>query len=156
MTPNFWENALTAEKKISHNVCIWLIKNIFQAILSNFRPVFRYFFFESFTSPEIWFKKRQNYIRSLATSSIIGYILGLGDRHTHNILIDENTAELIHIDLGIAFERGKLLPTPEMIPFRLTQVSIQGAFERKSPQGFFKLLPCLSLLHLRLGKVRVS
>ena len=30
-----------------------------------------------------------------------------------------------------------------------------GAFERKSPQGF-KLLPCLSLLHLRLGKVKLS
>jgi hypothetical protein len=30
----------------------------------------------------------------------VGYILGLGDRHVQNILIDCNTAELVHIDLG--------------------------------------------------------
>ena len=30
----------------------------------------------------------------------VGYILGLGDRHVQNILIDKQTAELVHIDLG--------------------------------------------------------
>ena len=43
-----------------------------------------------------------------------------------NILIDKSTAELIHIDLGIAFEQGKILPTPERIPFRLTQDIVDG------------------------------
>ena len=33
-------------------------------------------------------------------SSPVGYVVGLGDRHVQNILIDTNTAELIHIDLG--------------------------------------------------------
>lgn len=33
-------------------------------------------------------------------SPIVGYIVGLGDRHIQNILIDEQTAELVHIDLG--------------------------------------------------------
>lgn len=37
---------------------------------------------------------------SVATSSIVGYILGLGDRHVANILVDVKTAEFIHIDLG--------------------------------------------------------
>ncbi len=32
--------------------------------------------------------------------STVGYIVGLGDRHIQNILIDEQTAELVHIDLG--------------------------------------------------------
>lgn len=31
---------------------------------------------------------------------MVGYILGLGDRHISNILIDKKTAELIHIDFG--------------------------------------------------------
>lgn len=31
---------------------------------------------------------------------MIGYVLGIGDRHVSNILIDEKTAELIHIDFG--------------------------------------------------------
>lgn len=32
--------------------------------------------------------------------SLVGYILGLGDRHVQNILINEQSAELVHIDLG--------------------------------------------------------
>ena len=28
---------------------------------------------------------------------MVGYILGLGDRHIHNILIDKYSAELVHI-----------------------------------------------------------
>ena len=31
---------------------------------------------------------------------LVGYLVGLGDRHVQNILIDQNTAELIHIDFG--------------------------------------------------------
>jgi phosphatidylinositol kinase/protein kinase (PI-3 family) len=31
---------------------------------------------------------------------MVGYILGLGDRHVLNILVDKTTAEFIHIDLG--------------------------------------------------------
>ena len=41
-------------------------------------------------------------------------------------MIDKITAEVIHIDLGIAFEQGKILPTPETIPFRLTRDIIDG------------------------------
>lgn len=37
---------------------------------------------------------------SVATSSMVGYILGLGDRHLQNILIDKKTAEVVHIDFG--------------------------------------------------------
>ena len=40
------------------------------------------------------------FVRSVATSSLVGYVLGLGDRHVQNILIDLTTAELVHIDLG--------------------------------------------------------
>ena len=81
----------------------------------------------------------------------VGYIVGLGDRHVQNILIDTNSAELIHIDLGklhpkphpfmqmitsisyshfphsgVAFEQGKTLPTPETVPFRLTRDLVDG------------------------------
>ena len=31
----------------------------------------------------------------------VGYVLGLGDRHVQNILVDCKTAELVHIDLGL-------------------------------------------------------
>lgn len=48
--------------------------------------------------------------------------MGLGDRHLDNILMDSRTAELVHIDYNIIFERGRKLPVPELVPFRLTQV----------------------------------
>jgi ataxia telangiectasia mutated family protein len=67
--------------------------------------------------------------------------MGLGDRHVHNILIDESTAELVHIDFGIAFEQGKILPTPETVPFRLSRdvvdgmgvTGVEGTFRRSVP-----------------------
>ena len=52
-----------------------------------------------------WFSMRLNYSRSVATTSIIGHILGLGDRHTSNLLIDTSTGEIVPIDLGISFEQ---------------------------------------------------
>ena len=66
-------------------------------------------------------RKRVTYTRSVATCSMAGYVIGLGDRHVNNILLDEKTAEVVHIDLGIAFDQGKLLSTPELVPFRLTR-----------------------------------
>ncbi|XP_068000723.1 serine-protein kinase ATM [Melanerpes formicivorus] len=100
--------------------------SIFMDVCKNFQPVFRYFCMEKFLDPAVWFEKRLAYTRSVATSSIVGYILGLGDRHVQNILIDEQTAELVHIDLGVAFEQGKILPTPETVPFRLTRDIVDG------------------------------
>jgi ataxia telangiectasia mutated family protein len=57
---------------------------------------------------------------------MVGYIIGLGDRHAQNILLDKETAEVIHIDLGVAFEQGKTLKTPEIVPFRLTRDMVDG------------------------------
>ena len=37
---------------------------------------------------EIWLERRTNYTRSLAVMSMVGYILGLGDRHPSNIMLD--------------------------------------------------------------------
>jgi hypothetical protein len=50
----------------------------------------------------------------------------LGDRHSHNILLDRKTAEVVHIDLGVAFEQGRFLNTPELVPFRLTSNIVDG------------------------------
>ena len=55
-----------------------------------------------------------------------GYVIGLGDRHSANLLLDQVHAEVVHIDLGIAFEQGRFLNTPEMVPFRLTRDIVDG------------------------------
>jgi PI-3-kinase-related kinase SMG-1 len=54
----------------------------------------------SSTSAE-WWKKVQVYSRSTAVMSIVGYIIGLGDRHLDNILIDFDSGEVVHIDYSI-------------------------------------------------------
>lgn len=39
--------------------------------------------------------------------SMVGYIIGLGDRHLDNVLIDMTTGEVVHIDYNVCFEKGK-------------------------------------------------
>ena len=123
----------------------------FEEICRRFHPVMRHFFYENFPSPGIHMERRLAYTRSAATSSMVGYILGLGDRHVQNILLDMSTAELIHIDLGVAFEQGKILPTPETIPFRLSRDIIDG-FGPSGVEGTFRRSCETTLNILRANK----
>ncbi|KAI5092996.1 serine-protein kinase ATM [Silurus meridionalis] len=121
-------SSLTCRKKMMEAQKLEFDRKLqaYMEVCQNFRPVFRYFCMERFLDPATWMEKRLAYTRSVATSSIVGYIVGLGDRHIQNILIDEQTAELVHIDLGVAFEQGKILPTPETVPFRLSRDIVDG------------------------------
>lgn len=83
--------------------------------------LFARFFGDEFLDAEVYAQKSRNFKRSLALNSILGYVLSLGDRHLENLLIDENTGELIHIDFNVCFDKGKRLKVPEVVPFRLTQ-----------------------------------
>lgn len=95
--------------------------NIYLKIEKHCKPVFGKLFFDLYRSPSKWYSCRKTYMCSLSTTSMVGYVLGIGDRHAQNILFDKKTSELIHIDLGVAFDQGRLLSTPEMVPFRLTR-----------------------------------
>lgn len=57
---------------------------------------------------EAWIERRTCYTRSLATMSMVGYILGLGDRHPSNIMIQRKTGRIVHIDFGDCFEVAML------------------------------------------------
>lgn len=81
----------------------------FDKICDNFSPAFRFFFLEYFASSmEAWHTARTLYTKSCAVNSIVGHILGIGDRHTSNILVHTKTGEVVHIDFGIVFEQGKV------------------------------------------------
>lgn len=81
---------------------------VFTDAIHNFQPVMRHFFTEKHKTPINWFAMRLRYSRSVATTSIVGHMLGLGDRHISNILLDNATGEVVHIDLGIAFDQVNL------------------------------------------------
>lgn len=110
---------------------------VYQKVTKRFHPALRYFFMERFYNPDDWFEKRLAYSRSTAAISILGHVLGLGDRHGQNILLDQNTGEVIHIDLGVAFEQGRVLPVPEVVPFRLTR-DVVDAMGITKTEGVFR------------------
>ncbi|CAF4010123.1 unnamed protein product, partial [Didymodactylos carnosus] len=91
------------------------------------------------SSAEIWLDRRSNYTRSLAVMSMVGYILGLGDRHPSNLMLDRASGKVVHIDFGDCFEvamtREKF---PEKIPFRLTRM-LCLAMEVTGIDGTFRL-----------------
>eukprot|EP00884_Botryococcus_braunii_P019425 jgi/Botrbrau1/6166/Bobra.0344s0007.1 len=78
-------------------------------------------------SSEVWLERRTFYTRSTAVMSMVGYLLGLGDRHPSNLMLDRYSGKLLHIDFGDCFEasmhREKF---PEKVPFRLTRMMVKA------------------------------
>ncbi|KAI9245342.1 hypothetical protein BDA99DRAFT_528116 [Phascolomyces articulosus] len=117
-------------------------------------PVFNKWFLEHFPEPSQWFMSRSRYIRTLAVMSIIGYILGLGDRHAENILFDQTTGDCVHVDVNMLFDRGQALMVPEIVPFRLTHnlVDAMGALRY---EGMFRRTCEVTLDVMRKNKVQL-
>jgi ataxia telangiectasia mutated family protein len=92
-------------------------REAFDAICVHHSPVFRYFFVERFgNSLEAWHSAKMRYARSVAVNSIVGHVLGIGDRHGSNILVHERTGEVVHIDFGFVFEQGKVRNPGSLYP----------------------------------------
>jgi DNA-dependent protein kinase catalytic subunit len=91
-------------------------------------------------SPEAFFNIRQHFGRTLSTMNACHYLLGIGDRHLSNSMVDLTRLELaqllleqpvtcrvlsggiVGIDFGHNFgSASQLLPVPELFPFRLTR-----------------------------------
>ncbi|KAK9460752.1 uncharacterized protein V1516DRAFT_677568 [Lipomyces oligophaga] len=104
-------------------------------ILPMFPPVLYEWFIENFPVPSSWLESRTSFARTAAVMSIVGYILGLGDRHSDNILCDEETGKILHVDYSCLFEKGLELEIPECVPFRLTQniVDALGPYGYEGP-----------------------
>lgn len=85
-----------------------------------------------------WLDARTIWTRSVATWSMTGYIVGLGDRHAENILIEVTTGRAVHVDFAMLFEKGALLKVPEVVPFRLTP-NMVGALGIAGTEGAFRV-----------------
>ncbi|KAG5339618.1 SMG1 kinase, partial [Acromyrmex charruanus] len=98
-----------------------------------------------------WWQATKNYSYSVAVMSIIGYIIGLGDRHLDNVLVDLNTGEVVHIDYNVCFEKGKTLRVPEKVPFRMTP-NIKTALGVTGVEGIFRFASEHTLRVMRRGR----
>lgn len=71
--------------------------------------------------PEAFIALRQRAAVSTAVFSVSSWIIGIGDRHLDNFLLNLKNGEIIGIDFGHAFGSATLvLPIPELVPFRMT------------------------------------
>ncbi|KAM3597338.1 uncharacterized protein V6R79_003264 [Siganus canaliculatus] len=105
----------------------------------------------SCTTPNEWWRVTQAYARSTAVMSMVGYIIGLGDRHLDNVLIDMTTGEVVHIDYNVCFEKGKSLRVPEKVPFRMTH-NIETALGVTGVEGIFRLSCEQAVQMMRRGR----
>lgn len=95
---------------------------------------------------DMWWASCENFSISTALMSMIGFVIGLGDRHLDNILVNFETGHVVHIDYNVCFEKGKHLRVPETVPFRLTP-NIQAALGVTGVEGKFRHT-CETVLNL--------
>lgn len=108
-----------------------------EKILPRFPPVFHEWFVEMFPEPGAWLAARLRYTRSCAVMSIVGHVLGLGDRHGENILFEESNGGTLHVDFNCLFDKGLTFEKPELVPFRLTH-NMVDAFGAQGYEGAFR------------------
>nr|XP_033789602.1 DNA-dependent protein kinase catalytic subunit isoform X2 [Geotrypetes seraphini] len=78
------------------------------------------------TTPEAFLALRTHFASSHALICISHWILGIGDRHLSNFMINMETGGMVGIDFGHAFGSAtQFLPVPELMPFRLTRQFVQ-------------------------------
>lgn len=79
---------------------------------------------ETNSSCELWMDYRKQYAHTAALMSMVGYVLGLGDRHLNNLMLQKG-GNLVHIDFGDCFEVAmKRQLYAEAVPFRLTRLMV--------------------------------
>ncbi len=93
----------------------------YNQVMAEFPLRFHQWFAVQFPEPMSWLDARLCYTRSAAVMSIVGTVIGLGDRHGENILLDKKTGHVVHVDFNAIFNKGETFQVPERVPFRLTR-----------------------------------
>ena len=60
-------------------------------------------FLQLSSSPEAFLALRSHFIQTMATISMCHYVLGIGDRHLSNFMVDLESGGAVGIDFGHAF-----------------------------------------------------
>jgi phosphatidylinositol kinase/protein kinase (PI-3 family) len=117
--------------------------------------LFEYIWLKS-PNAAIWVSRSERFTISGAVMSMIGYVIGLGDRHPSNIMIQKGTGNIIHIDFGESFDSAMARPVnPERVPFRLTRM-IVNALEGSVTDGLYQQMSFKVMQLIRKHKVTLG
>eukprot|EP00092_Neocalanus_flemingeri_P036099 GFUD01039303.1.p1 GENE.GFUD01039303.1~~GFUD01039303.1.p1 ORF type:complete len:867 (+),score=277.66 GFUD01039303.1:193-2601(+) len=113
-------------------------KNLARCLEDQKGAVFSHWFAKTFPDPQAWLMARMAYTRTTAVMSMMGYIIGLGDRHLENINVDTTNGHTFHVDMNCLFNKGETMEVPEVVPFRLTH-NMVDAFGPLGIEGPFRI-----------------
>lgn len=132
IAPNYGQIANMMKEAVISDKNITLFT---EHVLGMFPPVLPSWFISQFPNPSAWFAARLQYTRSCAVMSMVGTILGLGDRHGENVLLEEGNGGVFHVDFNCLFDKGLTFAQPERVPFRLTHnmVAAMGIYGYEGP-----------------------
>jgi hypothetical protein len=133
----FQSHARLLEAFANESIDQGAMRDKFLDICAKVRPGLRNYLEWRASSPQVAYENRRTFTQSAASMSIIGWIVGLGDRHGSNIRLDMNTGQVVHIDFGHALESSRYMNVPETIPFRLTQ-NMEDAMGPLGKDGEFR------------------
>jgi len=110
------------------------------------------FFWTHSPNADSWLSNVECFTITTAIMSMVGYVIGLCDRHPSNIMVQKDTGRIIHIDFGDTFEKTMHRATyPEKVPFRLTRMMI-NALDCGSVEGLFTKISRDTMKILRANK----
>ncbi|KAJ8369167.1 hypothetical protein SKAU_G00091950 [Synaphobranchus kaupii] len=108
-----------AYKKANRNETVNNFRNIERLVPED---LLRRAFLKMSRTPEAFLFLRSHFSSSHALICISQWILGIGDRHLSNFMVNLETGGAIGIDFGHAFGSAtQFLAVPELMPFRLTR-----------------------------------
>jgi phosphatidylinositol 4-kinase len=93
---------------------------------------------------------RSNFVKSMASYSVISFLLQFKDRHNGNIMIDD-AGHIIHIDFGFCFDIAPGGIKFERAPFKLTgeMIAVMGGSPNSQAYRWFEELTVKAFLAAR-------
>lgn len=137
-----------------HDIAL-MAKEYKEAVVNLYPPTLHHWFVAQYAEPTAWFEARTAFTRSTAVWSAVGHVIGLGDRHGENILVDTGGGELVHVDFDCLFDKGLTLAKPEVVPFRLTP-NMVDAMGVTGYEGIFRRVMEVTLVVLREHRQTLS
>jgi len=124
---------------------------LLNTVLATMPPRFHKWLLSQFPEPTAWLAARLAFTTTHAVWCMVGHIVGLGDRHGENILVDCVHGDVVYVDFACLFDKALTLAEPEMVPFRLTQ-NVIDAMGVAGHEGNFRKSCEVTLSVLRSNK----